>query len=612
MLASRLGVGLSVVCAAAGMASSVFADSPAPDPVQIKGVIDEVTVYRGQALVSRAVALGGTGGLEELIVTDLPEHVVPGSLYAEATEGVEVRSVRFRVRPVMQDVNEEVRKLDDKIRDLDDKLKAVGKRGELLAEHKAYLAKLEGFVAPAANVEMSKGVLNAETLTSLTQLLLTQRQTIADTDLKLGLEQRALAEQKTLAVRERDTIAGQSNRTVREAVVLVNVPAAAGRGGVMHLRYLVDAAGWSPSYTVRADGKKDKVLVEYHAAIQQMSGEDWGNVAMTLSTATPSLVSRAPELKPMLVSLGSMSEQKSSVDYQRVRKELAAKQQQADNTRAQSNSPQFGQKYEDNFGRGDIKAQAEGVLAGDQALNTLACDMQLLDLLSTGRVVRVSGNAQKREEGLSITYTLAAKTSLPSRADVQQVQIASMSMPAEFYKVATPVLTEYVYDEASVSNDSKVVLLAGPVAAYSEGRFVGSGEVATIAGGEKFIVGFGIDSSLRASRELVEKTDNVQGGNRIVDLTYRLAIDNFGETAAKVRLLDRLPKAREGEIKLTLTDGGGTQATEPDVQKKTGILRWDVTAAAAGSGSKAFALEYKFRLEHDKQLMISGMPVAAK
>ncbi len=611
MLASRL----SIVCAVAGMASSVFAE--APDPVQIRGVIDEVTVYRGQALVSRAVKVEGAG-LSEILVTDLPEHVVPASLYAEADGGgAEVRSVRYRVRPVMQDVNEEVRKLDDQIRGLDDKLRAVGKRGELLAEHKAYLAKLETFVAPAANVEISKGVLNADTLTSLTQLLLTQRQTIADADLKLALEQRELSEQKTLAVRERDAIAGRSNKTVREAVVLVNLPAGA-KVGSLHLRYLVDAAGWSPSYTVRADGradgKKDKVQVEYHAAIQQMSGEDWGDVAMTLSTATPSLVSRAPELKPMLVSLAmaAQTQGKSEGDYQNVRKELAFKQRQADNTRALSNGPQGGQKYEDNFGRGDVKALADGVMAGDRALNTLACDMQLLDLLSTDRVVRVAATAQKREEGLSITYTLASKTSLPSRADVQQVQIASMSMPAEFYKVATPVLTEYVYDEASVSNDSKVVLLAGPVAAYSEGRFVGSGEVATIAGGEKFIVGFGIDSSLRASRELVEKTDNVQGGNRIVDLTYRLAIDNFGEAAAKVRLMDRLPKAREGEIKLTLTDGGGTQATEPDVQKKTGILRWDVTAAAAGSGSKAFALEYKFRLEHDKQLMISGMPVAVK
>lgn len=43
--------------------------------------------------------------------------MVPGSLFAEAGDGVEVRSVRFRTRPVAQDVREDVRKLEAQIRD---------------------------------------------------------------------------------------------------------------------------------------------------------------------------------------------------------------------------------------------------------------------------------------------------------------------------------------------------------------------------------------------------------------------------------------------------------------------------------------------------------------
>ena len=50
------------------------------------------------------------------------------------------------------------------IREVQDQIEANQRHVALLAEHKAYLAKLEGFVAPAATVEMSKGVLNAETL----------------------------------------------------------------------------------------------------------------------------------------------------------------------------------------------------------------------------------------------------------------------------------------------------------------------------------------------------------------------------------------------------------------------------------------------------------------
>src|ERR1043165_9476028 len=196
---------LSTLFAVAGLALSAAAD-----PIQTKGTIDEVTVYRGQALVSRNVPIDAVPGLAEILVTDLPEHVVPASLYAESAasgKGVEVRSVRYRIRPVLQDVNEEVRKLDEKIRGLDDQIRGAQRRAELLAERKAYLAKLEGFVAPTATVELTKGVLNAETLANLTQMLLTQRQTLAESELKLTLEQRDLTEQRTLAQRERETIA---------------------------------------------------------------------------------------------------------------------------------------------------------------------------------------------------------------------------------------------------------------------------------------------------------------------------------------------------------------------------------------------------------------------
>src|SRR5205807_4101288 len=38
---------------------------------------------------------------------------------------------------------------------------------------------------------------------------------------------------------------------------------------------------------------------------EQMSGEDWTNVSMTLSTATPSLVAKAPVLEPLTIALSA-------------------------------------------------------------------------------------------------------------------------------------------------------------------------------------------------------------------------------------------------------------------------------------------------------------------
>jgi hypothetical protein len=605
--ASVLGPG--AVMLAAGLVPGAAAWG---DPVESRGSVAEVTVYRGQALVTRNVVVpaGAAGGLVELIVTDLPERIVPASIFAESGSGggIEVRSVRYRVRPVSEDVNDEVRALDAKIRNLDDRIRAAQKRAELLNQHRAYLDKLEQFVAPAATVELSKGVLNAETLKALTDLLKTQRADSAEQDLKLQLEQRDLGEQKNLAERERANITKGSSRTVREAVVLVNVPPSRGERNAqpsIAVRYLVDQAGWTPSYTIRADGKKDKVQVEYYAAIQQMSGEDWGDVAMTLSTATPSLVSRAPTLTAMTVSLVGAPPAAPALNFQDEKAQYAARKREVEQRR------NLAQRVEMPAGRGGAQT-GQAPPDAESSLNMLAGEEQMLDLLAREKVVRTPASAAAEKDGnLSVTYSLPARTSLPSRADRQQVQIASISMPAEFYKVATPVLTEFVYDEAQATNSSPMVLLAGPSATYVEGRFVGSGDVPTVATGETFIVGFGIDSSLRASRELVEKNETVQGGNRVVDLVYRLAIENFGEAPARVRLLDRLPKAKESEVKLTLVDPGQPLSSEgQDVlnQKKNGILRWDVTVPGKAVGDKAWALEYKFRLVHDKQMALAGGP----
>ena len=213
------------------------------------------------------------------------------------------------------------------------------------------------------------------------------------------------------------------------------------------------------------------------------------------------------------------------------------------------------------------------------------------------------------QEGLSITYQVASRTSLPSRADRQFIQIASLPMKGEFYKVATPVLTSFVYDEASVVNESRMLLLAGPVTTYVGGEFVGQSALPTVAAGEHFTIGFGIDASLRASRELVDKKESTQGGNRIVDFTYHIAVENFGDQPQTVRVLDRIPLARGTELKVTLTPTaeGRPSVTQSEADRKEGLVRAELACKAGSVGDAAASLQYQFRIEYDKQMTIIGM-----
>lgn len=596
------------------------------EPVVTEGRVSAVTVYQGQALVTRELDVPCAEGLLEVVVTNLPENVLPGSLFAEPTDGVQVRSVRYRTRPIEEDVREEVRELDQKIQAVQDQLAAVAQERELLKQRKSYLTQLEKFTAGTSQQELKSGVLNAETLKDLTQFVFTERDAISKRELELAQEERTHAQERDLLHRQRDTIAAGSARTVREAVVFINAPKAG--AAKLRLSYLVSNASWTPSYNVRANDARDEVTIEYNASIQQMSGEDWSDVDMVLSTATPSLVAMAPQIMPLPIKLGqptqSLPGMTAAANYKQVQQSLA----RLDKLRGSEtfagqvvapNAPAAGQADAFAYGAGGMGGGAgvggwdfssSSTASTDARLNVAACELQLLDFNNSLSELR-SEEAKNvgSTEGVSVSYQLANRTSLPSRSDRQLIQIASMPFKADFYRLATPVLTNFVYEEARLKNSSDRVLLAGPVATFVGGQFVGRGALPTVTVGESFTVGLGIDSSLRAARELVEKEERVQGGNRIVDFTYELTLENFGSEPTKVRLLDRLPTVGEDDIKVTLVKSDIPVSDKAAYQlndRKDGILRWDVEVPAQSIGPKQKIVRYTMQIEYDKQLSILG------
>lgn len=85
-------VAAAAVVAAWGAMPAAGQDAPKPVP----GKVAAVTLYRGQAQVTRTVPVAGGAGASEVVVGPLPAQVVPDSLFAEGGEGVHVRAVRYR------------------------------------------------------------------------------------------------------------------------------------------------------------------------------------------------------------------------------------------------------------------------------------------------------------------------------------------------------------------------------------------------------------------------------------------------------------------------------------------------------------------------------------
>ena len=198
--------------------------------------------------------------------------------------------------------------------------------------------------------------------------------------------------------------------------------------------------------------------------------------------------------------------------------------------------------------------------------------------------------------------------SLASRTDQQMVRVFQTTFKSTFYCVAAPVLTSQVYREAELLNTSDEDLLAGPLTVYLEGRFMGRTEILTVARGQTFVVGFGADPQLRARRELAERAETLQGGNRELAFKYRLVVENFKKEAVPVRVFDRLPYSRRpNDVRVRLNDPKCPLSTDKvylRTERPKGLLRWEIAVDGAATADKARIVEYGFAIDFDRNLAI--------
>ena len=594
----------------------------------VNGRVAAVTLYRGQAQVTRAIPVEGEARSLEVVVGELPEQIVPDSLFAEGGESVEIRAVRFRTRAVGEQPREEVRELDREILETQRQIELNQKRQALLGKRAAYLAKLEGFVAPTAQSDLAKGVLDAEALERISTYSFAQHEKIAEEEVQLARAAHELNEQMQLLQRKRAEITGGASRTVREAVLFLRktAPGAAD----VRLNYLVNNCGWSPAYTMRSGADRRQVRVEYNALIHQLTGEDWSDVNLTLSTASPALSAAGPGLAPFHVVLATEAAAQQQMQQRHVQ------QGQAPNMPAVALDDLFGPAAQgaNSYGRGQSKEAMQGQVRGinrernelakmlnntvkfdeqntfNWTLNDVACALQQLEINGDATTLGVLRNEDSEEpNGPSLSYQLPGGVSLASRSDQQMVRIMQTDLNSRFYHVAVPVLTSYVYREAELMNSSNEDLLAGPMTVYLDGRFVGRGELPTVARGQTFVVGFGANPQLRSRRELADKKDDVQGGNRETRFDYRIVVENFSGELTPVRVIDRLPHAENGtDIRVALGETSDTISSDKLYMRRErpmGILRWDIDVPAGAAGETARMINYHYAVEYDRQYVVS-------
>lgn len=565
-----------------------------------EGRIKEVVLYRNQAQVVRVVEVDLKEGSHEVVISKLPSQIITNSLFAEAIGG-EVRAARIRTQELSDDPSEEVRKLDE---DIEKKNLEINFQNKMLVVNQqkiSYLNKQQEFVTVTEKIELSRGILNSQTVKDITIFQFEQRKDLAIEEAKIAEEIKKLEKERNLLQRKRKQLTSSSPRTMEASVFLDKI----GTGKTtIRLVYLVSNAGWAPTYNFYAKENENKIKVEFNARIQQLTGENWDGVNLTLSNATPALSAVAPGLSPFRLSLSQGQSGYASGfasaggdDLKALSKNVAKQMQDASKKQLEAQSWSETEESSWELNRAANEYQNLEFIAKDEDLSYLKRE------------------ASADTSSPSVSYTLKSPVSLASKKDQQLIKVSKFELDAKFYNVATPLLTSYVFKESEIENTSQNTMLEGPVSAYLDDRFVGKGDIPNVAVGQNFVMGFGIDTQLRVRRELFDKKEKILGGNKEITFNVRIILENFYKKNMELRVLDRIPAQDEKEnVRITL-DLKNNNLSKDELydryEKPKGLLRWDLELKGESSGAKSKTLEYLYKIEFDKNLNVA-LPTTQK
>ncbi|MEM6687995.1 MAG: mucoidy inhibitor MuiA family protein [Planctomycetota bacterium] len=562
---------------------------------ELSGKVSRVTLFRDTAIVTREVEV--EPGVEQFIVTGLPDQIIPGSLFAESND-LSVRCVRLKRTPIEGSTSKVIQQIDAELAEIKKEDGVLEARIAVLQHDWEAVESMVKLGNAAASKELEAGSLKPEAWLAVIDGASERRIKLSEALLEQEGQRAEISSRKTQLERERTELTGRVPGFRYDAIVFLQPKVVDELGGdeaeaEVEVRYRVAQCGWEPRYTAAADSKEQEVEIRYGASVTQTTGEDWASIQLTLSTASPDLDAAPPKLTPLRVIAENEADSGPFGDDDA---NAPASQDELAYGRKMEMIQQNQRMFEQNLGRKVSKLDR----SRDVTLNQFGGELQSLEF-EVDRKAAKQLIADADQELASQTYVLEQPVTLESRGDTQLVSIANVSFDGDPIHVCTPLLSSFAYRQVSVVNGTDMTLLRGPATVYLDERFVGITDLPSTASGQALTIGLGADDQVRTRRELLEKEQTIQGGNQRIRFGYRLVINNFKGQEVAVRVLDRVPHPRESSDIVVSMGKTSHQISDDALYLRTrrpeGILRFDVTAGADSKGSEAMDVTYEYTLE---------------
>lgn len=528
--------------------------------IQADSTITQVTVYPDSARITRTATLSLPAGENKLILPGLPLELDAASLRVSGTSNgnVLLGSVQLAEQLANDVVQERERQLQDEIRRWQEKRQEVADAKTRAEQQLSFIratglqqkdkdAPAQGQILPLEQWQQAWQVLEAATADAQSKVR-TADKTLQEFDQGLAQLQRQL---------EQIATGETSNRT---ATLHVNAEQATQLN--LSLHYQIPAASWTPVYEAELDSSSGKLNLKTQAQIQQLTGEDWSNVKVNLSTLRPSHHANLPELNSWVVSL----------DDPLVFHAASAGME--------------------NYAA-DAAVMAE---ATPQAAPAAPAPMPIAKAIAiqTSTLVSSDYNAE---------YQVPGDLTLASGSDSRRVTLETRTLDSELTLRSFPRQDPRAILTAETTYAGAAPLIPGPVALYRDGNFIGNSQLEALQTGEQLKLSFGEDDRVKITfQPTPEKTSQpgLLSSRKRLDHSYTVTVANQHEAVRSITLYDTIPVGDTSDISVSLT---GDTASLHDIDDKKGVMAWIRDIPAAGS----VKLNYGYTISYPQDKQLSGL-----
>jgi uncharacterized protein (TIGR02231 family) len=323
------------------------------------------------------------------------------------------------------------------------------------------------------------------------------------------------------------------------------------------LRYVVNDAGWSPIYDLKATELDKPINLKYRALAYNNTGIDWDDIKITLSTSDPNASAMQPSLKPWILDFN------------------------ANDFMAERNQGEFSP-----FNNTNVWNQTTG--------RTNVFDVSGVE--TDGMNIRLE-TIEISE--LDTDFEIPERYTIPSDRKPYSIDVNSHDLDADFKHIAIPKLDKDAFLLVQITGWESLDLIDGPMNVYYGDSYIGLSNLSTRTLGDTLDLSLGRDRRVLVTRVKLKEFTKKQmiGSYQTATYSYKISIKNNRNQAIEIDLEDQIPVSTIKEIEVNAVEISG--ATLYD---NTGKTKWKMNVQPGET--KSVVLTFTVKYPKNKQIKL--------